>query len=188
MLRHAMSHGLQMDLSCTSSKSIDMGSDAERSSSTGGYIAFSQIIDAFHPSKNRGPSDFDTRHVLTGDWVYELPLGRGKAFAANAGRMLQGVLGGWQLPGLVRWTGGFPFSIQNSAGWGTNWNFRSYMVQTGSIKTHRHLYANGSPQAFADPGGCRPPSPPASPGMPYAGEVGSRNNFRGDGFLEWILA
>ncbi|MCU1297410.1 MAG: Cna domain protein [Acidobacteriaceae bacterium] len=184
MLRHAMSHGLQMDLSYTFSKSIDMGSDAERSSSTGGYTAFSEIIDPWNPSKNRGPSDFDTRHVVTGNWVYELPFGRGKSFAPNASGVLQGILGGWQLSGLVRWTGGFPFSIQNSTGWGTNWNFRSYMVHTGPIKTHTHVDANGSPQAFADPAALQASISTGSPWrMPYAGEVGSRNNFRGDGFF-----
>ena len=58
------------------------------------------------------------------------------------------------------------------------------MVQTGPIKTHRHLDANGSPQAFADPGALQAAIPTGFPWrMPYAGEVGSRNNFRGDGFF-----
>jgi hypothetical protein len=179
-----MSHGLQMDFSYTFSKSIDMGSDAERASSTGGYTAFSEIIDAWNPYKNRGPSDFDTRHVITADWVYNLPFGRGKAFAGNSGGILQGIVGGWQLSGLTRWTSGLPFSIQNGAGWGTNWNFRSYMVQTGPIDTHRHINANGSPEAFADPAALQADISAGTPWrMPYAGEVGSRNNFRGDGYF-----
>ena len=62
------------------------------------------------------------------------------------------MIGGWQLSGLVRWTSGLPFSIQDGVGWGTNWDFRSNMVQTGPIKMHRHLNSNGAPTAFADPG------------------------------------
>ena len=82
-LRHPTSHGLQMDFSYTLSKSIDMGSDTERSNEFAGTTAsntgaFSEILNTWKPDLNRGPSDFDTRHLVTVDAVYLLPFGRGK--------------------------------------------------------------------------------------------------------------
>ncbi len=49
-------------------------------------------------------------------WVYELPVGRGKAFAGTAGRWLDALVGGWQVSGLNRWTSGLPFSVQKRPG------------------------------------------------------------------------
>ena len=81
-LRHPSSHGLSMDVSYTYSRSIDMGSDAERA---GGWAtgSFSDILNTWKPSLNRGVSDFDTKHLVTVDWVYQLPFGRGKALLAK---------------------------------------------------------------------------------------------------------
>ena len=61
-----------------------MGSDTERtmfSSSTGTTAgsSFGAILNAWKPRLNYGPSDFDVRHLITGSWVMELPVGRGKA-------------------------------------------------------------------------------------------------------------
>jgi hypothetical protein len=184
MLRHALSHGLQMDFSYTYSKSLDLGSDAERTNSAGNFTTFSEIIDPWNPQKNYGPSDFDVRHLITTNWTYLLPFGRGARFGSGSGRIVDAVIGGWQLSGLVRWTSGLPFSIQDGVGWTTNWDFRSNMVQTGPIKMHRHLNSNGAPTAFADPAALQNAIASGYPWrQPYAGEAGTRNNFRGDGFF-----
>jgi hypothetical protein len=182
LLRKA-SHGVQTELSYTFSKSLDMGSDAERtmfSSSTGTSAgsSFSAILNAWKPRLNYAVSDFDVRHLITGDWVAELPVGRGKALAGGAGRWLNGAIGNWQFSGVARWTSGLPFSVICGAGWGTNWDEKSNMIQTGPIKTHTHIDSSGAPQVFAD-------SQEALTNMrnPYPGEAGQRNNFRGDGYF-----
>ncbi len=182
LLRKA-SHGVQTELSYTFSKSLDMGSDAERtmfSSSTGTSAgsSFSAILNAWKPRLNYAVSDFDVRHLITGDWVAELPVGRGKALVGGAGRWLNGAIGNWQFSGVARWTSGLPFSVICGAGWGTNWDEKSNMIQTGPIKTHTHIDSNGAPQVFAD-------SQEALTNMrnPYPGEAGQRNNFRGDGYF-----
>jgi len=64
-LRHPSSHGLQADLGYTLSKSIDMGSDAERASEASSNGSFSDILNSWKPALNRGVSDFDTRHLGT---------------------------------------------------------------------------------------------------------------------------
>jgi hypothetical protein len=142
----------------------------------------SEILDAWNPGKNYGPSGFDTRHVITVDWVYELPFGQGKRFAPQARGFLNGLIGGWQFSGLGRWTSGLPFSITEPL-WSTNWDYRSYMVPTAPIATKFNI-TNGAPQFFADPTALNNGAPVADPWrFPYAGEVGPRNMFRGDGFF-----
>ncbi len=91
ILRHAMSHGLQLDLSYTLSNSIDLGSDTERTNELYNQVgvfqqgsSFSTIINSFSPQLNRGVSDFDTRHLISGDWVYQLPFGQGQAFCGRS--------------------------------------------------------------------------------------------------------
>jgi hypothetical protein len=181
-LRRRMSQGLQMELNYTLSKSLDMGSDAERtmfSSSTGTSAgsSFGAILNSWNSRLNYAPSDFDVRHSVTGNWVAALPIGNGKLLLNSAHGALNDVLGGWQFSGLVRWTSGLPFSVVSGAGWGTDWDEKSNMIQTGPIKTHTHI-VNGLPQVFADPA-------LALNNMrnPYPGEAGQRNNFRGDGYF-----
>ncbi|HUX46111.1 MAG TPA: hypothetical protein VMV57_15305, partial [Terracidiphilus sp.] len=186
-LRHPMSHGLQMDFSYTYSKSIDMGSDTERSNEFGTTAAntgaFSEILNTWKPYLNRGPSDFDTRHLITADWVYQMPFGRGKRMLGNSGGVLEALVGGWQLTGISRWTSGMPFSFFEP-GWTTDWQIESYGVQTAPIKMRRHLDANGDPQFFDNPDAINNGLSTGSPErLPYPGEAGQRNNFRGDGYF-----
>jgi len=177
-LRHAMTHGLQMDFIYTYSHSFDLGSTAERFDIYGVQAnagAFSIIQSSYNPRLNRASSDFDTRHLITTDWVYRLPFGRGRAFGANSGRFMDAVVGGWQFSGLGRWTSGLPFSVVDGAGWASNWSYRAFMVQTGPI-SQKKTTIGGNPNAFADPAGAL-----ANMRLPYAGEAGQRNQFRGDG-------
>ena len=133
---------------------------------------------------NRSASDFDTRHLITLDWVYQLPFGHGQAFGGSSGRLLDAVIGGWQWSGLTRWTSGLPFSVLEP-GWSTNWHIQSYGVRTGNVQVHKHLDQNGEPQVFnnitAINNGIIGEGNPIR--IPYPGEAGERNNFRGDGYF-----
>ncbi len=73
-LRHQGGHGLRLDVSYTYSRSIDMGSDTERATEFNGQSNFSDILNTWKPYLNRGASDFDTKHLVTVDWVYQLPI------------------------------------------------------------------------------------------------------------------
>jgi hypothetical protein len=120
------------------------------------------------------------------DWAYELPFGKGKAIASDSHGVMQAVIGGWQFSGLTRWTSGFPFSVLSAlnGGWPTNWNWRSWMVQTAPISTGLFHNAQGAPMAFKDPAALQAAIPTGTPWRtPYAGDAGTRNNFRGDGFF-----
>ncbi len=198
VLRHPFSHGLQVDVSYTFSHSIDLGSDAERNTefaTSGSSGSFSDIINTWRPYLNRASSDFDTRHLLTVDWVYEMPFGHGKALGGNANRFVNAFIGGWQWSGLSRVTSGLPFSLFEP-GWTTDWQIESYGVVTGPVKMRRHFDSNGDPQFFDNPdainnslscGGQVCPGQTGPAGnirLPYPGETGSRNAFRGDGLFD----
>jgi hypothetical protein len=129
----------RLAIAFTLSKSIDMGSDAERASEASSNGSFSAILNSWKPALNRGVSDFDTRHLITLDWVYQAPFGRGKAFFASANRLLDAVVGGWQWSGLTRWTSGLPFSVIEP-GWSTNWHIASYGVRTGTVKIRKDVW------------------------------------------------
>ncbi len=88
LLRRPVGRSFQMELSYTYSKSLDMGSDDERtvySSSTGSSVgsSFSAILNAWNPQLSYGPSDFDVRHLVTANWIAQLPFGQGKLIAAT---------------------------------------------------------------------------------------------------------
>lgn len=183
-LRHPVSHGLQMDVSYTYSRSIDEGSDAERSIEFSTSRALSSIINTWKPELNRGPSDFDTTHLLTIDAYYELPFGRGRKFGSAMNRVADAFVGGWQLTGLNRATSGLPFTLFEP-GWTTDWQQEGFGIVTGKLKTHRHFDSAGNPLYFDNPNTINSGVLGGSPvRLPYPGETGERNNFRGDGYFD----
>ena len=179
MLRHATSHGLSLDFNYTFSKSIDIGSNAERINQFEGFGLGSQIINSWQPNALRAVSDFDTHHQITTNWIYELPVGRGKAFGGDLHGVPQAVLGGWNLSGLARWTSGYPFGVGPGLGfWSTNWELTSSAFQTAPVKTGTFIDANGNPNVFSNFGAATNSFRKAFPG-----ESGQRNELRGPGFF-----
>jgi hypothetical protein len=182
MLRHRMQRGLQFDFNYTLSKSIDTSSNAERISlfsvGQGGFGG--QVINAWSPNQLRGPSDFDARHQINSNWVYEFPYGRGRHWGRKAGTFAEALFGSWDWSGLFRWTSGLPFSISPGLGnWPTNWELTGNVFLKGAApKTGTFVDAEGHPNAFADPN--------AAVGafrFAYPGESGQRNNLRGPGYF-----
>jgi len=197
-VRHPMTHGLQEDFSYTYSKAIDIGSDTERtctSCSSVGTTADAStgvLINSFNPRLNKAVADFDTHHMITSDVVYKLPFGSGQRFLNSQGRVLNAVVGGWQLNGIERWTSGLPFGLQIAGGWMTAWPKQSMTIQTaplGALAPKKTVLANGSPDAFPNPTGlvagitglAGSGSSPLR--YPLPGEVGQRNQYRGDGYF-----
>jgi len=179
-LRHPMKNGLTLDFSYTFSKSIDMGSDAERS-----QTSYGAIQNVWNPSLSRGLSDFDTKHLITVNWSYALPIGRGKALLGNSGKVGDAIWGGWQWAGLGRWTSGLPFSVIEP-GWTTNWELQAWGVPTEKVKIRKHYESDGLPQVFDDVNAISEGVTSGSPiRLPYPGEAGSRNVFRGDGVFNF---
>jgi hypothetical protein len=179
-LRHTMSHGLQFDVNYTYSHSLDMGSDAERIGFLGG--PGDQIYNAWNPRLQRATSTFDTTHSINSNWVYELPFGRGKAFASNSGRVANAILGGWDVTGVLRWTSGFPVSVGNGAAWATNWELSGFATRIGPAPATTTAIVNGQPNLFKNPN-----TAITSYRQDFAGEVGGRNTLRGPGYFNTDL-
>jgi hypothetical protein len=179
-LRHK-GHGLDFDLNYTFSKSIDVGSNAERISLFQGFGFASQIINSWAPGQLRAVSDYDTRHQLNANWVWELPVGRGKAFGAGMHGLSQAVLGGWTITGIYRWTSGYPFTVEPGLGfWATNWELTSSDILVGpKPTTGKFTDPSGNPNVFK--------GDPVQVGTAfrhaYPGESGQRNNLRGPGYF-----
>jgi len=186
-LRHPTSHGLTVDASYTLSKSLDMGSGAERSNefSSDSFGGNNGIQNSWNPKLNKAVSDFDTRNLITVDWVYTLPVGRGKAVLGGSSILVDSLLGGWQLSGLSRWASGLPFSV-TEPGWSTNWQLEGFGVVTSPVLIKKHI-VDGIPQVFAGNSattinnGVNSGNPIR---LPYPGEAGERNFFRGDGYTD----
>lgn len=183
-LRHPFSQGLQFDLNYTYSKSIDVGSNAERVNGfeSNGIAFNSQVINAWSPNQWRSVSDFDTKHQVNANWVWDLPYGKGRHWGGGSHGIMEAILGGWGFNGLARWTSGFPFTVGAGAGWSTNFELEGSSVLVGA-KPSTGVYrdSNGDPNIFRDP---------LSLGLgngilraTYPGEAGQRNNFRGPGYF-----
>jgi hypothetical protein len=175
-LHKRFSRGLQGDFNYTWSKSIDWTSQAERIPTSGGNNG-AQIINTWSPEQLRGLSDFDATHQINANWIFDLPVGRGRAFAPHANRWLDALIGGWQLNGLFRWTSGFPFTIGEGSTWPTNWDIEGFaMFQTAL--TGSDLKRGSGPVAFANQ-----QTVYDAFRVDYPGESGTRNPLRGDGYF-----
>src|SRR5208283_1383066 len=96
-----LGHGLQGQINYTWSRCMDTVSN-------GGFLQFSAggILSPLPGDLRRdyGPCDYDIRHNLNGQYVYELPI-------KVTNHALAYVLNGWQLSGSVFWHSGVPFSV-----------------------------------------------------------------------------
>lgn len=68
-----------------------------------------------HPQDSFGPVAGITPQVLQLNYAYELPLGHGKMFLANAGDFTNKIVQGWQISGITDVQTGQPFSVSYSA-------------------------------------------------------------------------
>jgi len=179
ILRHGLTGGLQWDFNYTYSKSIDIGSNAERINQFEAFYQFDQVINSWSPNQLRAASDFDTTHQFNTNWVYELPFGHGRHFGANSNRWLDGLVGGWQWSGLARWTSGFPTTISTGCCFPTNWELYSSAILTGpKPETGQFIDQNGNPNLFRDP-----TMAGSAFRFSYPGESGQRNELRGPGYF-----
>lgn len=184
-IRKQASNGLDLDASYTVSKSMDFGSDTERASEFT-TNSFNFITNSFRPKSNLAPSDYDTRSLLTGDAIYPLPFGRGALVGSESGKLVNAVIGGWTLSGILRVSSGLPFSVQPPLAYATNYQNVTPAVVTApaAVQTHKHLVA-GLPEVFKNPTLLNNGIGRGTPlRYPYPGEGGSRNYFRGDGYFE----
>jgi hypothetical protein len=145
-LRRRFSSGLSFDFNYTWSHSIDDGSAAESGAGEQGAA----IQNIFNTREFRGSSDFDMRHNITGNVLYQLPFGKGKAFFHNTPGWIGAIVGGWQLSGLTRFRTGLPTTVAGGLEYNANYWLSSLAIVTGPVQTGVHIDQNGNPSIFAN--------------------------------------
>ncbi|HUI57444.1 MAG TPA: TonB-dependent receptor [Bryobacteraceae bacterium] len=182
--------GLTLDFNYTFSKSIDLGSARENDAGTGtaNFASDADFVqNAWDPSQMRGVSAYDTTQQANGWVMYQLPFGRGKRFGAGMNKVLDAIVGGWQISGVYRFTTGFPISVINGQRWPTNWEDDALGTPNGSARPAVTNDKNAPPSQPGGPSGPNlwsdPVSALASFGETMAGETGSRNTIRGAGIF-----
>jgi hypothetical protein len=186
-LRKAFSHGVQFDFNYTWSKCEDLGSSPE---SIGAVDPLGSIYNGFSQGLNKSVCDYDMTHMFTTLGVFELPFGKGKPLLGNANKLVNGIIGGWQLSGVLTADSGLPVSAQNGIGYPTIWDFTGFASQTGPLPAQQTTLnaasavpgTSGGPNIFADPAAALAAFTPT-----LAGQIGSRNIIRGQGPFELDL-
>ncbi len=144
------SNGLQFLVTYTWSKSIDDASASDDSfvflggGTTGGSTL--SVQNPYDLRAERAVSVYDIPHIFQASFVYELPFGRGRKFGDQLHPVLDAVVGGWQINGIVRINSGRPLIplLLNTNAIPT---FGQRPILTGTLQR-----ASGAPENFTDPG------------------------------------
>lgn len=176
-LRKRFSNSLEFKFNYTFSHSID-----NVSAITNDYVTYTGtgtglVCDLTNLRTCRASSDFDARHIITGDYIYDLPIGRGKTLLHDTPRLVDVFVGGWSWSGIVTYRTGYPFSIGTNS-FPTDFTLDAPAVVSGPLKTGIHTDSSGNLQYFANPAAAL-----ANISHPFAGEPGNRNAARGPGFF-----
>lgn len=187
-LRKSFRNADQIDFNWTWSHSIDLGSTTENNADATRGI----IINPYNRRQMRASSDFDQRHNINANYVYNLPIGNGARYFASINPIANHILGGWQVAGLFRWTTGLPGSVGHNRTWPTNYNITGWATTVGTFTdgTNKNAQSpvaianaanearNSGPNIFQNPRAAQ-----QAFGFTFPGEIGNRNHVRGDGIF-----
>ena len=177
-VRKRFSEGLTMQFNYTLGRSWDLASAAESGGSFSGVIQ-----NAFVPQQQWAPSNYDARHIFNVFAIYQLPVGKGRKYLPNANRLVDGVLGGWQLTPTIQWSSATPVSVGDGSNWATNWEIAANATQIGPVT---ESVTKNAPSAVTNVA----PAPNlfSNPGQAFTaftftlpGDSGDRNNIRTPG-------
>jgi hypothetical protein len=175
-IRERLGRSLTMDFNYTLSHSMDDASGLQTSGAFGGAF----ILNPLRQQDSFADSDFDVRHIINANAVWEMPFGRGRRFFSGGNKLTNAVVGGWQLGSIFRWNSGQPiFSPYDDARWATNWNAQSSGVRIKPVESCPNrgggLFGNCILEAYTSFRGA------------YAGETGDRNVLRLVGYVNLDL-
>jgi hypothetical protein len=168
-LKHRFNTGVMFGIAYTWSKSMDTASDAG-----------TNIPNHYDPMEFYGPSDFDTRHMLVINYVWDV------RFADHASNWAErNVLGRWQLSGTTQFQSGYPLSVSTGddfAGVGPGSGNQLWKL-TGPVRMLKNSSPNNTKNAFW--------FTPNVFQRPAAGTFApreTRNQVYGPGFQSWNIA
>ena len=155
-LEKSLSNGLNFLAAYTYSKTLTDAGDLLNGGSTNGFRAYY----LYGPRFDWGLASFDIRNVFHLSGGYELPVGKGKRFMGDSGKLTNALVGGWSTNFIVTLQNGQPlgFSCPTSTTSGTSCN--DVLVPGQSQKLGVHLVNTGgslkpfwigNPAAFQQP-------------------------------------
>jgi hypothetical protein len=158
-VRHRVAKGVSFQGNYTFSKGFTNVATADAQQFT---TPFRSIA---NPSLDKGLSPLDSTHVFLINGTWELPFGRGKAFANSSNKWLNGIIGGWQLNGIYNFTTGRPVAVTTGR-YDYNQNVASTANFSGGFTNLSNIYKGGNQVTFISPAEAAAFSNPAagSPG------------------------
>ena len=107
-LEKRFSSGFGFGIAYTLSDSKDNTSEHLATQGSNSFPQEARNLDAWY-----GPSDFDIRHRLAVNYVFELPFGSNKKYATSG--VGSAILGGWTWSGIYAIRSGRPFTVSQSS-------------------------------------------------------------------------
>jgi hypothetical protein len=145
-LRRSFSRGFSFDFNYAWSHSIDLGSAAESGAGPQGAA----IQNIFNTKEFRGSSDFDIRHNISANFLYELPVGKNKMLFSSAPGWVNQIVGGWQVSSVIRYRSALPTTVAGDLAYNANYWLNSLAVMNNPVKTGVQIDQNGIPSIFAN--------------------------------------
>ena len=112
---HRFSHGLTTLVSYTYSKFLD---NVEGNQSWS-YAGNQGPANNYNLAAEKSVDGSDTPHSLVANYIYQLPVGRGRAVGSHMNRVEDAVIGGWEVSQIATFKSGLPLSISGA-------NYNSY--------------------------------------------------------------
>jgi hypothetical protein len=174
-------HNLSLDFNYTFSHSLD---DASGLQSEAAWSSAALILNPLRQRDNYASSDFDMRHMINVNSVWQLPLGRGKTFLSGSKGALEAIFGGWQLSSIFRWNTGYPYvTPYDDARWATNFEVQSGMTPIIPIPLNGCPSKSPVPNYFGSCDNLTLTQVYQGFRNAYPGETGPRNIFRMPGYV-----
>jgi hypothetical protein len=111
-------HGLQFDANYTWSHTLGIGTQNN-------WQAAANIFTLRDMHLSYGPALYDLRHIIHVNGTYDLPFGKGKAFA-NHGGVVDRLVGGWTVGTIFTFQTGAPFLLASGAQFAPNNTYNDY--------------------------------------------------------------
>ncbi len=163
-VQHRLSNGLEFQVNYTFSKCLTNApgffgqygdANSGQTQANGGY-AFPEYT--YNQALDYGACPNDVRHEFNGYVTYDIPFGHNRMFGKNSNKVVDAVLGGWEMNLLTNIHSGFPFEVTATDASGT----RSGNPRADCIAPPHVLGTQNSPLGgyqYWDPSSFTQPSP-----------------------------
>jgi hypothetical protein len=165
--KHRFSQGLLFTASYTYSKFLSDVGGPEEWGSINGDQGGSGIRNFYDLKADWSVDGDDIPHSLVLNYLYDLPVGRGKKFGGSMNRVVDAFAGGWEITGITTVQSGFPMSINPNGNASTVYGGNQHADLTGaSFKSGNCGGTNGvaaipvgQKYCFFNPAAFRAPDP-----------------------------